>query len=376
MDILYIGFDVEGVGGIATYTRHQIRALRDLGHTPYVLSVNKTDKRFSAGFADRHIPFTSRAAVVAALTRAAVAPPRRPQVVMLNHVYLAMFGRLARALHGTPYTLNVYNIDILTRLPALREYAFSRADLVIADCRYTIDNLKRFHARIPPTGLLYDPVDTSFFRPLAKPQAKREIERRFGLTGLEQRFVLVTVAHMAGPPNNNKGHRQTIDALQQLGDPRLLYLVVGEGPDRPAIEAYAQDRGVTSQVKFLGLVPQDALPVLYAAADVAILVSKGGPGLGEGVPLGLIEASSCGTAFICGNEDGSGEAIDAARPNGLAIAPARADELAAGLRQLAGDPALLASMGRNGEAVVRDTFAYDKFVAHQRELLSRALARS
>ena len=375
MDILYIGFDVEGVGGIATYTRHQIRALRDLGHTPYVLSVDKQDKRFTDGYADRHIPFTSRAAVVATLTRAAMTPPRPVQAVMLNHVYLAMFGRLSRATHGAPYMLNVYNIDILTHLSALREYAFSRADLVIADCRYTIDNLKRFHGRIPPTGLLYDPVDTSFFRAQPKPAAKHEIERRFELAGLDHRFVIVTVAHMAGAPNNNKGHRHTIEALQQLADPRFLYLVVGEGPDRPAIEAHARDCGVLGQVKFLGLVPQDALPVLYAGADVAVLVSKAGQGLGEGVPLGLIEASSCGTAFICVNEDGSVEAIDAARPNGVAIDPARSDELAARLRQLADDAALLASMGRHGEAVVRDTFAYDKFVSHQRELLSRALVR-
>jgi len=61
-------------------------------------------------------------------------------------------------------------------------------------------------------------------------------------------------------------------------------------------------------------------------------------------------------------------------PNGIAIDPGRSEELAARLRQFADDPALVETMGRNGEAVVRDTFAYDKFVAHQRELLSRAMA--
>lgn len=375
MDILYIGFDIEGVGGIATYSRHQVRALRDLGHRLHVVSVDKQPKQFAAGFADRHIPFTGRIGVVLSLLRIAAAAPRRFDAVMLNHVYLAMFGRLARARHGSPYLLNVYNIDILTKLPALREYAFSRADLVIADCRYTIDHLKDFHARIPPTGLLYDPVDTGFFRPIPKPEARHEIERRFGLEPLDRRFVAVTVAHMAAAPNNNKGHRQTIEALRQLNDPRFLYLVVGEGPDRPEIEAHVRENGVEKQVKFLGLVPQDTLPCVYAGSDVAILVSRGGPGLGEGVPLGLIEASSCGTAFLCGNEDGSVEAIDPARPNGMAIDPARSDELAARLRQLADDPGLTATMGRHGIAVVRDLFAFDKFTARQRELLARALAR-
>lgn len=374
MDILYIGFDVEGVGGIATYSRHQVRALRELGHTVYVLSVDKQPKIFSPGYADRHIPFSNRLSVVAQLVRAVAFPARRFDIVVLNHVYLGMFGLMARTVRGTPYTLNVYNIDILVRLPALREFAFNRANLVIADCRYTIDNLSQFHSRVPVTGLLYDPVDTGFFRPIPKPEARREIERRFPVDSLAGKFVAVTVAHMAGPPNNNKGHRQTIEALRQLNDPRYLYLIVGEGPDRPAIEAHVRAHGVEHQVKFLGLVPQDTLPSLYAGSDVAILISKGGPGLGEAVPLGLIEASSTGTAFICGNEDGSIEAIDARRPNGFAIDPVSIEQLASRLRQLADDPALAASMGRNGEAVVADTFCYEKFTTQQGALLRRMTA--
>lgn len=369
MHVLYLGFDVEGVGGIATYSRHQVRALRDLGHRVHVVSVDKQDKVFAAGYADRHIPFASRAGVVTALARTVAAPPQPIDLVMLNHVYLGMFGRLARWRHGCPYIINTYNIDILARLPALREYAFAGADLVIADCRYTIEHMPRFHARVPPTGLLYDPVDVDFFRPIPKPDARADISRRFALADLERRFLIVTVAHMAGPPNNNKGHRQTIEALRQLADPRFLYLIVGAGPDRPAIEAHIHDQGVGEQVKFLGLVDQAALPSLYAGADVAVLVAKGGPGLGEAVPLGLIEASACGTAFVCGNEDGSVEAIDAQQPNGFAIDPARPDELAARLRQLADDPALCAEMGRHGKAMVDRVFRYEKFVEQQDRLL-------
>ena len=376
MNILYIGFDVEGVGGIATYSRHQVRALRDLGHDVHVISVDKQDKIFTTGYADRHIPFASRFGVVSALARAVLAPPRPIDIVVVNHVYLAMFGRLARLLRGSPYIVNTYNIDILVTLPALREFAFAGADLVIADCRYTIDHLPKFHARVPPTGLLYDPVDVEFFRPIPKPEARADIARRFGFaeSDLDRRFVIVTVAHMAGPPNNNKGHRQTIEALRQLTDPRFLYLIVGAGPDRPAIEAHVRNHGVDEQVKFLGLVDQAALPALYAGADVAVLVAKGGPGLGEAVPLGLIEASACATAFICGNEDGSVEAIDPQQPNGFAIDPGSAAELAARLRELADHPTLCGEMGRNGKAMVDRVFRYEKFVEQQGRLLKQVKA--
>ena len=124
-------------------------------------------------------------------------------------------------------------------------------------------------------------------------------------------------------------------------------------------------------MKFLGLVDQEALPFVYACADTAILVAKGGPGLGEAVPLGLIEASATGTAFVCGNEDGSVEAVDRAKPNGFAIDPSRPDALAACLRRFADEPGLAAEMGRNGVAMVDRVFKFERFTEQQGKLLSR-----
>jgi glycosyltransferase involved in cell wall biosynthesis len=371
MNILYLGFDIEGVGGIATYSRHQIRALRDLGHRLFAVSFDKQDIQIERGFADRHLPFGTKYRALLNFVGLLRERAGTFDALVINHAYLAPFGWLARAWTGAPYVVNVYNIDILTRLQGPREFAFGRADLVIADCQYTIDRLPQFHRRVPPVGLLYDPVDTNFFRPIPQADARREIERRFGLEDLSQRFIATTVAFMGSPAN--KGHHQTIDALRQLKDRRLLYLVVGDGPMRLAIEDYARQAGVASQVKFLGLVEQSALPFLYSAADVTVLVSRGGPGLGEAVPLGLIEASACAVPFICGNQDGSVEAISPTRPNGFAIDPDEPAELAARLRELADDPAKRRMMGENGKRFVDEVFVYEKFMERQGELLVRNL---
>jgi glycosyltransferase involved in cell wall biosynthesis len=371
MNILYLGFDIEGVGGIATYSRHQVRALRDLGHRLFVVSFNKQDVQIERGIADRHVPFGSKYRAGINFLRILRERSGSFDAVVINHVYLAPFGWLARTLTGAPYVVNVYNIDILARLTGPREFAFGRANLVIADCQYTIDRLPEFHQRIPPVGLLYDPVDTGFFRPIPQAEARREVERRFGLSHLDGRFIATTVAFMGSPAN--KGHYQTIDALRELNDPRFLYLVVGDGPTRLAIEDHARQAGVASQVKFVGLVEQSALPFLYSAGDVTVLVSRGGPGLGEAVPLGLIEASACGVPFICGNQDGSVEAISPTHPNGFAIDPESPAQLAARLRELADDPAKRLTMGENGKRFVDEVFVYPKFVERQGELLVRNL---
>lgn len=372
MKIFYAGFDIEGVGGIATYSRHQIRALKALGCEVFALSIDKQDKFGERGLVDRRFGFDSKSsAIVRALT---TMTSQRFDAVMVNHVYLAGLGLAAKRFRRTPYALNVYNIDILCSLPRWREFAFARADLVLADCRYTIENMPKFHPQVPPTGLLYDPVDVSFFRPIPTPAARAEVMKRFPAIGdITNRFVCVTVAHMAGPPNNNKGHRQMIEALAAMKDPRFLYLVVGDGPDRPALEAHIRAHGVEDRVFLTGLVPQDALPFLYACADAAILIAKGGPGLGEAVPLGLLEAAAAGVPFICGNEDGSIEAIDPARPNGIAIAPMDVAALAQALRRLADDEAYRRTMGVNGQRVIDDVFRFEKFVEVQGGHLARHL---
>ncbi|MBI1245837.1 MAG: glycosyltransferase [Alphaproteobacteria bacterium] len=375
MRILFLGFDIEGYGGIATYSRHQVAALKHLGHAVDVVSIDKqSGAPLAPGIADRKVPFESRLRAVASLVREAMAARGRYDLVMLNHVYLAGLGWLVKKISGTPFTVNVYNIDILAKLPALREAAFAAADLVIADCQYTIDWMPKYRSFVPPTGLLYDPVDVKFFRPVAKAQARAEIAKAYGWNDLADRFLVTTVAAMLLPPN--KGQRQTIDAIARLADPRILYVIVGSGPDREAMEAYAKAAGIAAQVRFTGRAPQEQLPLLYAAADVATLVARGGPGWGEAVPLGLIEAAACSTAFVCGNEDGSPEAILADDPCGFAIAPLDVDALAATLAKLRDDPSLCARMGEAGVRTVDKAFAFDRYVEQQERLLARFVPRA
>jgi glycosyltransferase involved in cell wall biosynthesis len=370
MRILFLGFDIEGYGGIATYSRYQIAALKRLGHALEIVSIDKQDSApLAPGIAHRKLPFESRLKAARTLLREAIAARGRFDLVMLNHVYLAALGWLVKKTSGTPFTVNVYNIDILAKLPRFREAAFQAADLVIADCNYTIDWMPKYRATVPPTGLLYDPVDVNFFKPMDKRAARGELAAAYGWTDLDGKFVMTTVAAMLLPPN--KGQRQTMDAMAKLADKRLVYLIVGSGPDRDALESHAHERGLGDRVRFTGRAPQAMLPVLYAAADLATLIARGGPGWGEAVPLGLIEAASCGTAFLCGNEDGSPEAIRAEDPCGFALPPLDIDAIAGAIATLANDPALCAKMGQAGIRTAEKVFAFERYVEQQGRLLER-----
>jgi teichuronic acid biosynthesis glycosyltransferase TuaC len=98
-----------------------------------------------------------------------------------------------------------------------------------------------------------------------------------------------------------KGHHLIIGALPSL--PHSL-LVVGEGPDRAALERLSRDLGVADRVRFLGQMPHQSLARIYGGADALVLASSR-----EGWPNVLLEAMACGTPVIASNVWGNPEIV-------------------------------------------------------------------
>jgi len=87
-----------------------------------------------------------------------------------------------------------------------------------------------------------------------------------------------------------KGFDVLIRALARLG-PEVRLTLVGEGPERSALQALATEVGVADRVVFAGE-HADPLPWM-AAADAVVLPSRF-----EGMPGVLIEAMACGRAVV------------------------------------------------------------------------------
>jgi N-acetyl-alpha-D-glucosaminyl L-malate synthase BshA len=87
--------------------------------------------------------------------------------------------------------------------------------------------------------------------------------------------------------------------------PRLpsVLVLVGDGPERPAVEAEAERLGVADDVRFLGKV--DAVADLLRAADLFLL-----PSASESFGLAALEAMACGVPVVASRVGGVPEVVE------------------------------------------------------------------
>lgn len=137
--------------------------------------------------------------------------------------------------------------------------------------------------------------------------------------------LLITVGYLI----ERKGQRFVIDALRELPGARLM--IVGDGPDRPALEAQIAAAGLGERVTLAGPVPHNRLPALFADADVMVL-----PSASEGLANVWVEALACGTPIVIADVGGARELVD--RPAAGRLAPRDPSAIAAAVREIVADP--------------------------------------
>ena len=137
-----------------------------------------------------------------------------------------------------------------------------------------------------------------------------------------------------------KGHDVLLDALARRPDDRLV--VVGDGPERPALEARAQARGVADRVTFDGFLSPARLERRWAEASMLVLPCRTeADGDTEGFGLVFLEAAARGLPSIAGGEGGAVEAVVHGRTGLVLDDPRDPDALAAAIGRLRLDGASL-----------------------------------
>ena len=164
--------------------------------------------------------------------------------------------------------------------------------------------------------------------------------------------ALVTVAHLVP----RKRHADVLRAMAILRErlPQLRYEVIGDGPERAALEALAGELGLADRVRFHGQLDHEA--ALAEARRAGIFVM---PSTDEAFGVAYVEAMAAGLPAI-GALGEPGPAEIAAAGDGLVqVRPADPAALAGAIGELAEDPARRDALGAAARATVERAFTWE-----------------
>ena len=139
-----------------------------------------------------------------------------------------------------------------------------------------------------------------------------------------------------------KGADVFLRSLHGLLDAWHVACVVGDGPERPALEALASDLGIGDHLRWAGAVPEAGR--LFSAFDVLVLSSRS-----EGTPMVLIEAMGQGVPVVATRVGGIPELIDG-HDEAWLVPPEAADLLSNALRACFSDPSQAAARAQRARA--------------------------
>jgi glycosyltransferase involved in cell wall biosynthesis len=143
--------------------------------------------------------------------------------------------------------------------------------------------------------------------------------------------------------------------------------LVGDGPDRAALEQMAADLKIADLVHFAGAVNQDHIRRLYQQADAFVL-----PSFAEGIPVVLMEAMSMGIPCISTAITGIPELISSGT-EGILVQPSDPVLLAEAINLLQKSPALAARIAYQGRAKVCHDYNLETNVDRLAEIFDRRL---
>jgi glycosyltransferase involved in cell wall biosynthesis len=196
---------------------------------------------------------------------------------------------------------------------------------------------------------------------MALTMSAQETRRRYGLTQAHR--VIGVIGRLSPEKGQMIFLRAMVKAVQIFPDVRAL--IIGDGQDRPLLEEFCRQKGLSDHVVFLG--HQENVGDYYQVLDLLVL-----PSLSEGLPNALLEAMSFGVPVLATAVGGVPEVVHDG--NGMMVPPDDPDMLAEKLIELLKHDALRRAMGLKGKRSLHPRFTPDtrvqRIVSLYEELLS------
>lgn len=326
---------IRGIGGSERHLLTLLPALAERGIDPIFVGLDDPDWSATDFYGALAVPairiVSPRDFDPLLLVR--LAGTLRADIVHTHLVHADVYGGLAARVRGTRLVSTKHNDDPF-RVGPFRfvERGLSR----LADRVVTItDALHRF--TVERVGVPEHKVETIHY-------GLDNVPAAWGVNPPddvpEGARILLAVARLT----DQKGIDVAIRALAALPDDTVL-VVLGEGPERPALLRLARELGIAERVFLLGRVPD----VAAWLGRATLLVH---PARWEGFGLSVLEAMLAGLPVVASNVSSLPELIVPGE-TGLLVQPEEPSDLARGIEQALGRP----DLGPAGLARARALFS-------------------
>jgi glycosyltransferase involved in cell wall biosynthesis len=167
--------------------------------------------------------------------------------------------------------------------------ALKQAKTIIVRSRFMKEQMQVFYGREPLSKTVQIPlgIDTNQFSFVTDQKAVRQ-----KLNLPEDQPILLTIRRLAA----RMGLENLISAMSVVKkhNPNVTLLLGGKGYLEGKLKHMIQDLDLGDQVRMLGFIPEEELPMFYQAADLFILPTVELEGFG----LSTIESLACGTPVV------------------------------------------------------------------------------
>ncbi|MDA1193155.1 MAG: glycosyltransferase [Candidatus Poribacteria bacterium] len=246
-----------------------------------------------------------------------------------------------------PYYSDLYKV----LAPVLREIWRSAAAVVACS-----EGLRELALQTAPTqafDVIPDGIDLDKFQPALRGDVSKV--RILGIGRLIPRKGFDTLIRAAA-------------ALKEKSAAPFEVEIVGDGPERKALEALTEGFGLSKVVRFAGTVPYERLSERYANADIYALTSHA-----EGMPLVVLEAMATGLPIVATDVQGMDELVTDG-VNGRRFRVDDANALAIHLAELVDDAGTRRAFGAASRERV-EVYSWGNVAEAYLEVLSKATRR-
>lgn len=314
-----------GIGGIAKYNRDFLRALCSAPKIDAVVAVPRWMPLDPGTLPPKLTYITEALANRVSYIKAVLKLLKersRFDLIICGHIKLLPIAILANLKTRAHLILIIYGVDAWFPLKnILIKYSLAKINSVISISEITKQKFIEWsHLTQKEYYILPNAVTQQHYGVAAK--SPKLLERY----NLKDKSVLMTLGRLSAE-EKYKGFDEIMQLLPELAKqiPNIAYLIVGDGDDRPRLEAKAKALDVGKRVVFAGFIPEAEKADHYRLADVFVM-----PGRGEGFGFVFLEALACGIPAVGSNLDGSREALRGGSL-GILVDPRRPEEIQAGI---------------------------------------------